>query len=87
VHTKYKENIAKSSTVKKRDHLPDSCYLPSSKRLHQEKISTSVDPVTISRKKEQKKKDSKLPSDVQDRINQRIFDFLVADRASGLCPQ
>jgi hypothetical protein len=57
VYTTYKEKIVKLSTVKKRDRSPDSFYLPSSKRLHKEKILKTLNPVTISRKKEQKKKD------------------------------
>jgi len=47
----------------KRARSPDSSFLPSSKKLHQEKISTSLDPVTISKKKELKNKEKKLPSD------------------------
>jgi len=63
----------------KRARSPDSSFLPSSKKLHQEKNSTSLYPVTISKKKELKNKEKKLPSDIQEKINLRIFDYIVAE--------
>lgn len=71
--------MTKKTEGNKRARSLDSSVLPSSKKLHQEKISTSLDPVTISKKKELKKKERRLPSDIQEKINLRIFDYIVAE--------
>ncbi len=68
---------------KKRARSPDSSFMPP-KIGTQVDIATAFDPDVIAKKRQKMDADKKLPPDVQERINIRVFKFVVAD-ALPLC--
>lgn len=79
------------TSKKKRDRSPDSSMLPrnqsqidsyASKRPRQESIIAAMHPDNIAKKRNKVEEDKKLPKEVQDRVNFRAFQLIVAEALS-----
>lgn len=74
-----------SSKEKKRPRSPDSSFLPESstqnqsKRSKQESIVDALNPDNIAKKRDVLEEGKKLPQEVQDKINIRAFELIVAE--------
>lgn len=68
---------------RKRARSPDSSFMPP-KSGTQVDIATAFNPDVIARKRQKMDADKKIPPEVQERINIRVFKFVVAD-ALPLC--
>lgn len=74
-----------SSKEKKRPRSPDSSFLPESStqnqsiRFKQESIVVALNPDNIAKKRDVLEEGKKLPQEVQDKINIRTFELIVAE--------
>ncbi|EFX77397.1 hypothetical protein DAPPUDRAFT_106171 [Daphnia pulex] len=87
-HQKYKILMSESSSKKKRPRFPDFSFLPESstqnqsKSSKQESIADALNPNNIAKKRDMLEKGKKLPQEVQDKINIRAFELIVAEALS-----